>query len=388
MVIPKVSISYKAAGKICWCESGKKYKKWHKYLEYFPPAAYHEYLIIANSIGNRVLPCFLRIQGSCSGKTIRSHSVQRNGTLSRIAESGEVYRCDVSIQRRIRKGNLTDFKKQGLSKASIFEALCLYHDGKAFYDLENRPWTYSARQIAQAALRAMAKELYTKHESLRVLLEYGKIGMRGNNYEDQSSLNSIIQYKKNYEQEALLELQSHFIAISNDVDGGTLDCIGYLIFRLSDNVNVAVNGVTAPDWDFDGTQIQNSTLGAPPYSSVTANIFYSFDGIPFLLLAWNRNPNEAIERLVESLLTKPKAQWNSLMALFIVTHFENIFYKISFLDGFSGHDKNLIVKWSLSGTDSNPQGSHVLQERPPDLGFFTIIDGFYKKSNDVQIISL
>lgn len=97
----------------------------------------------------------------CGKKAIRSHSIQHNGILSRLAENGIVYCLGETT-----KGEEIfeyDLKDQGITKqASIFECLCKEHDDILFADIEKKVFDKEPKQCYQFALKALLHSYWSK----------------------------------------------------------------------------------------------------------------------------------------------------------------------------------------------------------------------------------
>ncbi len=97
----------------------------------------------------------------CGKKPIRSHSIQHNGILSRLAENGVVYCLSETT-----KGDEIfeyDLKNQGITRqASVFECLCKEHDDILFADIEKRPFAEESKQCFLFALKALLHSYWSK----------------------------------------------------------------------------------------------------------------------------------------------------------------------------------------------------------------------------------
>lgn len=97
----------------------------------------------------------------CGKKPIRSHSIQHNGILSRLAENGIVYCLSETT-----KGDEIfeyDLKNQGITRqASVFECLCKEHDDMLFSDIEKRSFVEEPKQCFLFALKALLHSYWSK----------------------------------------------------------------------------------------------------------------------------------------------------------------------------------------------------------------------------------
>lgn len=109
----------------------------------------------------------------CGRNPIRSHSIQHNGILSRLAENGIVYCLGETT-----KGDEIfeyDLKDQGVTRqASIFECLCKEHDDVLFADIEKRVFEGEPKQCFQFALKALLHSYWAKHNDAGIVKKYSQ----------------------------------------------------------------------------------------------------------------------------------------------------------------------------------------------------------------------
>lgn len=107
----------------------------------------------------------------CNKNPIRSHSIQHNGILSRLAEDGIVYCLGETT-----KGEEIfeyDLKDKGISQeASIFKCLCKEHDDILFADIEKRAFNKEPKQCFQYALKALLHSYWSKCNDVGITDKY------------------------------------------------------------------------------------------------------------------------------------------------------------------------------------------------------------------------
>src|SRR4051812_44748853 len=103
---------------LCWCGSSKKYKKCHFDRENMSPFPIQNIIDMQKSyfVGKT---CLVPIQEGtlCPNPTIKSHTIQKSGSLKRIAVNSEVYNLSVDP---IKKLDPFVLKKVATNQASIF----------------------------------------------------------------------------------------------------------------------------------------------------------------------------------------------------------------------------------------------------------------------------
>lgn len=107
----------------------------------------------------------------CGKNPIRSHSIQHNGILSRLAEDGIVYCLGETTEgEEIFK---YDLKNKGITQeASIFKCICKEHDDLLFADIEKREFHEEPKQCFQYALKALLHSYWMKCNAVEIAAKY------------------------------------------------------------------------------------------------------------------------------------------------------------------------------------------------------------------------
>lgn len=172
----------------CWCDSGKKYKNCHidrEQEEAIPLSTHYAQM--------RKHPRMWRAPGApdgCSAKIIAAHTVQRRGSLTKIAENGKV----VYFQHG--PGMLPVRARsplpRGLRQASTFFGFCESHDNMLFRLLEGFPFAGTAEQVTLLTYRAVCWELYA-NLNVRDFYEWESRGDTGRSPAEQMHHQQVIQ---------------------------------------------------------------------------------------------------------------------------------------------------------------------------------------------------
>lgn len=108
---------------------------------------------------------------SCSKNPIKSHAIQHNGILSRLAEDGFVY-C-LSETTKGEEIFEYDLKDRGITQeASVFKCLCKEHDDNLFADIEKRAFCKEPKQCFQYALKALIHSYWSKCNDAAITEKY------------------------------------------------------------------------------------------------------------------------------------------------------------------------------------------------------------------------
>ncbi len=151
---------------LCWCGSGKKFKKCHLNRERQPPENPFEAFKKTFAFNRKQVCLHPEAPKECSEKVIRAHTIQRGSSLKRIAEDGHVFGFAYDLKALdLNKGNI-GIKRVGINQASTFSGFCGHHDNLTFAPVENEPFTATDEQCFLLGYRAMCRELYQKQTAL------------------------------------------------------------------------------------------------------------------------------------------------------------------------------------------------------------------------------
>lgn len=158
-------------------------------------------------------------QGVLCGKSpIRSHSIQHNGILSRLAEDGIVYCLGETT-----KGEEIfeyDLKDKGVTQeASIFKCLCKEHDDILFADIEKRAFCKEPKQCFQYALKSLLHSFWTKCNDVGITDKYKQeVQIAQQIAEDQKAYRDELNcFWRIYQTERYQDLLSQIITIDREV---------------------------------------------------------------------------------------------------------------------------------------------------------------------------
>jgi hypothetical protein len=113
----------------CWCRSLEPYGTCHKYREAMVPESRWAVLKKVHKLMD-VSYCTHpdASAGTCKGRIVKAHSLQRSGSLSRLAVNGHVYGLNAKGMPDAR--GVFPFTLLGLNRASTFTGFCQRHDAE------------------------------------------------------------------------------------------------------------------------------------------------------------------------------------------------------------------------------------------------------------------
>ena len=149
---------------LCWCHSGKKYKRCHLDRDRLPRKQPWEIAAEQRKHYSGEKYC-LHPEASptnCSGAIWKAHSLARRTALGAIAEAGHVYGPDYDFMSIARNKGAVTFKRTGVREASTFTGFCAKHDDRTFAPVERLAQTATAEQCFLISYRAVCHELFQK----------------------------------------------------------------------------------------------------------------------------------------------------------------------------------------------------------------------------------
>ncbi len=306
---------------ICWCGSGKKYKKCHlgRADEKAPSIGQLRSLIGDNFIDRKCL--HPNSPHECKGKIIKAHTIQRARTLESLAIDGHVltfYPFEIDSDGAIKR------HKKGLSQASTFTGFCADHDRETFSPVEQNEFRFSPQNAFLLSYRALCHEFFQKRGAkhagvaLQSLIDRGlaPITQREIQGELRSSQNG--RSKANKDLNDIKGLADHDL-ISKDYSRWDFVCLTF-----SGSLTIAASGATTPNQDFSGKILQ--VLHDPEvalqhlYISVIAS-----DGAPRIVFGWQKD-HSAPSKFIDSLLSIERDILPAILMQYIFAHIENVYF--------------------------------------------------------------
>lgn len=121
-------------------------------------------------------PLVISTLGRCDQPVVQSHSIQ-DGVVRQVAEDGHVVMFKRTNEGAARLGLV------GHRKATTFSGFCAQHDASIFREIDfsdERPFEPdNPRHAALLALRAIAREYWTKTNAIRLLTRIERLAVQG-----------------------------------------------------------------------------------------------------------------------------------------------------------------------------------------------------------------
>ena len=327
---------------LCWCGSGKKYKKCHRMREQESTYTLGQLLNLQNRIFWRKRGCMhpLASPTTCNGHVIDSHTIQRKGPLERIVdESGHVMHFEAI-------SNCVELEacRIGWNKASVFPGYCSGHDSSLFSRLETEPFTGEHWQCVLQAFRNVCNELYRK-KALIESFEYQRhIIDRGLDLDNQISVQlgyakSIEGQKKSLEESELLRSKFESTIVSDNFDALVSNC-----YFFQGELDVISSSVFQCEFDFVGNKLVDMWDLNLDAELLSHSIMNTEKG-GAIVFVWLKD-DEAPTNVLSSFDNIPDDEKGDIFVQYCFLNCENTFFSESWWKNLSSKNQNQIRQFA------------------------------------------
>lgn len=227
---------------------------------------------------------------------INAHSIQKNKSLSTIADNGFVYKLSSDIGTLRKNKGQPAYKKYGINKVSTFLGFCKKHDNNLFEPIDNFPLIPTDQQIFLYAYRSLCKELFVKENSLKLIESQLNEGL------NQKAINELLLNLRTGTAFGLKNLIEHKARYDSSLKKEFYHEIKYVLFLSKTKPFIAFSGLFYPDFDFMGRRLQNlgdhnSHLELITFCSAPMSAGWGF------LFSWHKSSSNVCVDFMKSLAT-------------------------------------------------------------------------------------
>ncbi|MDF1632130.1 SEC-C domain-containing protein [Mycoplana sp. MJR14] len=333
---------------LCWCGSGKKYKKCH--LDRALQESGNAWdAVEANKKAFHEKRCFARDAGlgSCEGKIIKAHTVSRGPNLTKIAKNGKVVRYNANPAELTKNGGKLTASEVGIGAASVFYGFCAGHDRRLFSCIENEPFIGRPDQCLTVAYRTLSREFYGKHAGSH-LRETLRNADRGKPLVEQIKLQNLLELIDQGNELAKKDLQNTHSKLTQALIDGRADVLRSMVIEFERTLPFMFAGAWSPFTDFFGHNLQNGYSDEP-----LEQIFISsFAGTASqICISWMDQTDAPGQVIADQICKLPLAQQASACLQFAVKHVENVFYDPAWFAALSSEQRKQLDLLAASGVD-------------------------------------
>ncbi|QDU32743.1 hypothetical protein KS4_07770 [Poriferisphaera corsica] len=318
---------------LCFCGSGKKYFQCHTKFEGMQEPSDRDLHNVDQYVPQERVcyaPDFLR---KCNGKIIRSHTIQKKGSLSFIADNGHV----IGVKFGDKYNNHIRFDKIGINKASTFYGFCQHHDKAIFKPIEDVDFIASPMQCFLMCFRALCFELY-KSRGAVINNDYRDLCCRGQHYREQLTIHENVRRYNAETKSKIHDLEILKRWMDSSISKGVIPKnFAFTVIEYNEQSPFHVSAVISPEYDFEGRQL----LELSDLSSFSDRVMIST--IPLerkkgcMVLGWNSSFCGASESFVNSFVDQTKLLGFDVLLQSSIILAENIYLNPSWWESLGSH---------------------------------------------------
>ena len=335
----------------CWCLSGVKWKNCHRNRHLAKPVNYFQMRASQAKARAKGTCSHPDAPTGCSGQAIRSHTIQRGGGLSAIAESGHVYSSKGSADRLSQNNGDLIPQKAGINSASTFPGFCSSHDTAMFLPIESGELPLDRRSAFLLSYRAMAYERHAKRTAVENL-EDTKTADSGRPFELQAQIQQQLADVIYGMRLGLADLDRWKAKLDAIYASGDTSAIGLFVTSFDEVLPMVSAFAQQPELDFGGRRLQWLDALKPDQSSLTVTVSGNKTVAVF---AWPETPSSAGERLARSFDEVPETHKATALLRYVLASSENVHMQPSWFEGLNEGDlRDLmnLMKVGLPSIDS------------------------------------
>jgi hypothetical protein len=350
----------------CWCGQGIKWKRCHAGREDQPPFNVFDVEDDARKRGRKGYCSHSYAGDGCSNKIIRSHTVQRNGGLTAIAEGKSgVLSVKANLRAMIDHNGNPPPIEVGIGDASVFPGFCGTHDNDIFKPIEGKDIGLTAKEALLFAYRAIAYERFTKAVQVANVPIQRQMD-RGQPLQIQEAIQVRCHLTEAGARRGLTEVETLLDKYRERVESGQTEGFHYRAYRFDTTLPLVGCGGYMPELAIDGTRLQHLARGTAALEQLTLTIT-SYAGKSVAMFAWIGPENgpsgtylDAFDQLLDA--DKPDA-----LVQIAFEQMENIFLRKSWWEGLPAGQRADLTRRIRSGVGLNVRAPGYYERSAPLL---------------------
>lgn len=327
---------------ICWCGSGKKYKKCHKLRSEEKPYALGRILNHQRKIFWRKRGCMHPSASSdtCRGKIIDAHTIQRKGPLEAIVDtSGHVLQFQASHEH-----SAIEVKPISWRKASVFPGFCSFHDSSLFSPIEISSFTGDHAQCVLHAFRNVCNEYYRKQALIESLEFQRGVIDRGLGIDHQISAQLSISKNIEMQKKSLEENGKYRDILEQEIRRNNFDNFESAFYFFNGTLDFVSSSFLHCEYDFLGNKLADMWDITKDAQMLSHTIVDSEVGgaIIFVWLKGDLDP----ERVVKSFNDLPNDEKGDIFVQYCLVNCENTFFSHKWWDALDKEQQLMLQRYA------------------------------------------
>ena len=358
----------------CWCGSGDKWKKCHLGREAMKPFSPFEVEADWRRRGQKGY-CSHSLDGTgCANGIVKSHTVQRRGGLSEIAEGKSVVITvkPQSMRAMIDHDGRPPPVEIGIGKASVFPGFCGHHDSAIFKPIEGEDVPLDADDALLFAYRAIAYERFTK----AVHVENTKVQRqmdRGQPLPIQQAIQRQCHIILAGANRSLVQIDATMDEYRARLDGGSRVGFHHRAYRFDGLLPLVAAGGFMPELAIDGTLLQRVARGTAAFEQLTLTIS-SYAGRSVAVFGWIGPDDGASATYVDAFDAMPDADKADTIVQMAFEQLENIYLRSSWWKGLTTSQRAHLGDRIHAGIASNSRTPGTYRTNQPPLATAGIVE--------------
>lgn len=331
----------------CWCGSGRKYKWCHFRRDLQAPVNIFQ-------VEQKMLEDLQAGYCShpdpsadpCSSTIIKSHTVQKNGGLSAIAESGHVLTVKPTMKAMIDSEGTPGPRSIGVNKASVFPGFCGKHDDELFKPIESKSVSLNKDTAFLFAYRAMAYELFAKIAQLKGSETQREMD-KGQPFAIQAAIQVHMAGVIAGIKLGLRDMEGWKAQFDQRLLSGERGDFHYLAVRFAEVLPIVACSAFHPEYDLKGQPLQR--LGRDADFDHIALTVTAFEGQTLAVFGWIGD-NSTAQALAASFVDVEDDRKADALIRLLFVHSDNLFLRPSWWNGLPGSVHDGFNHMTQSGT--------------------------------------
>lgn len=313
---------------LCWCGSGKKFKKCHLNREQeekysFPRLAAE----LKSKAQHKECLHPKASKNNCSNRIIAAHTIQKAGPLKHITDSSN----HVCVFRLNQNNGNFEKTRIGWGIASTFQGFCSTHDKELFTCIEDKEFLSTKEQCFTVGYRSYAMEYFKKisvNKGLSFLVD--KID-RGFNPTYQQLIQKDFSTMGKGFQHGIADFKTTLDLYTKQFVLNDFSPFSALVFKFSGALNIVVSGCFSPEFSIDGTRLQHLNDRTPFIENISINSIVTNDA-HLIVFSW---PKEFLscQKFADSLQEVKDVMLSTYLIELMFNYIENTYFNEEWFDG-------------------------------------------------------
>ena len=357
----------------CWCGQGVKWKKCHAGREHQPSFNVFDVEDDARKRGRKGYCSQSFIGDGCSDKIVRSHTVQRNGGLSSIAEGkSRVLSVKTNLRAMIDHNGNPPPVEIGIGDASVFPGFCATHDDAIFKPIEGKNIGLTANEALLFAYRAIAYERFTK--AIQVANAPIQRQMdRGQPLHIQEAIQVRCHLTEAGARRGLTEVEALLANYRERIERGQTGGFHYRAYRFNTTLPLVGCGGYMPEIAIDGTRLQHLARGTTALEQLTLTIT-SYAGMSVAMFAWIGPGDGPCGTYLDAFDKLPDPDKPDALVQIAFEQLENIFLRKSWWEGLPAAQRADLTRRIRSGVGLSVRAPGYYKRNVPLLAKATLVE--------------